>query len=505
MLRLSSSQFDPISDIVALIDTPPLPTINSVGTRIRAIFMAEARIERRLVAILAADVAGYSRLMSADETGTLSALQAHRCELIAPAIEQHRGRIVKLMGDGFLAEFGSVVEAVECAAEIQREMGIRNRGAPDDHRMLLRIGVHVGDIIIDGDDIYGDGVNIAARLEGIAETGGICISRQAYDQVDGKLPLTCRPLGPQTLKNIPKPVEVYAIDLYGAGVAGPADLGQMELKVNYCRASDGVRLAYAIAGSGPPLVKTANWMNHVEYDWESSIVRHFFIGLARDFTLIRYDARGNGLSDWDVENLSLDAWVSDLETVVDAAGLDRFPLLGMSQGCAISVAFAVRHPKRVSHLILYGGFARGAYRRAKNELELQKAKALATLIRTGWGEESPAFRQLFSSLFMPGGTQEQLQKFAERQRKTTSAECAYRYFETTRNLDVSELLPKVTVPTLVMHKREDQVQPFEAGRELAVGIPGSQFVALQGQNHFPLEQDPATERMLEEIKLFLKK
>jgi pimeloyl-ACP methyl ester carboxylesterase len=348
-------------------------------------------------------------------------------------------------------------------------------------------------------------VNIAARLEGVAETGGICISRQVYDQVDGKLPLSCRPLGLQKLKNIPKPVEVYAIDVGGAGAAGPADLGQMELKVEYCRAPDGVRLAYAIAGSGPPLVKTANWMNHVEYDWEPSIISHFYIALARDFTLVRYDARGNGLSDWDVENLSLDAWVNDLESVVDAAGLDRFPLLGISQGCAISVAFAVRYPARVSHLILYGGFARGAYRRAKNELELQRAKALATLIRTGWGEESPAFRQLFSSLFMPGGTHEQLKKFAERQRKTTSAECAYRYFETTRNLDVSELLPKVTVPTLVMHKREDQVQPFEAGRELAAGIPSAKFVALQGQNHLPLEQDPGTERMLEEIKLFLRK
>jgi class 3 adenylate cyclase/pimeloyl-ACP methyl ester carboxylesterase len=465
--------------------------------------MAEARVERRLAAILAADVAGYSRLMSADESGTLSALQAHRCELIAPAIKRHRGRIVKLIGDGILAEFGSVVEAVECAAEIQREMGTRNREAPIDHRMLLRIGLHLGDIMIDGDDIYGDGVNIAARLEGIAEAGGICISRQAYDHVEGKLPLTCRSLGPQKLKNIPKPVEVYAIDLDGAGAAEP--VASTQLKVAYCRAPDGVRLAYAKAGSGPPLVKTANWMNHVEYDWESSIVRHFFIALARDFTLVRYDARGNGLSDWDVENLSLDAWVSDLETVVDAVKLDRFPLLGMSQGCAISVAFAVRHPERVSHLILYGGFARGAYRRAKNELELQKAKALATLIRTGWGEESPAFRQLFSSLFMPGGTPEQLQKFAERQRKTTSPECAYRYFETTRNLDVSELLPKVTAPTLVMHKREDQVQPFEAGRELAAGIPGAHFVALQGQNHFPLEQDPATERMLEEIRLFLKR
>jgi pimeloyl-ACP methyl ester carboxylesterase len=130
-------------------------------------------------------------------------------------------------------------------------------------------------------------------------------------------------------------------------------------------------------------------MNHVEYDWESSLMRHFYVALARDFTLLRYDARGNGLSDWDVNNVSLDAWVSDLETVVNAAGFDRFPLLAMSQGCAISVAFAVRHPGRESHLILYGGFARGAYRRAKNELELQKAKALATLIRTGWGEETP--------------------------------------------------------------------------------------------------------------------
>jgi class 3 adenylate cyclase/pimeloyl-ACP methyl ester carboxylesterase len=465
--------------------------------------MAEVRVGRRLAAILAADVCGYSQLMSADEAGTLAALQAHRSELITPAIEQHCGRVVKLMGDGILAEFGSVVEAVACAMEIQREMKARNRDLPDHRQMLLRMGVHLGDILIEGDDIYGDGVNVAARLEGIAETGGICISRQAYDQIEGKLALTCRPLGLQQLKNIPKLVEVYAIDLNGA--ADPIDPGKMTLKVNYCRAPDGVRLAYATVGSGPPLVKTANWMNHVEYDWESSAHRYFFIALARDFTLLRYDARGNGLSDWDVEDLSLDAWVSDLETVVDAAGLDRFPLLGMSQGCAISVAFAVRHPERVTHLVLYGGFARGAYRRAKNEFELQKAKALATLIRTGWGEETPVFRQLFSSLFMPGGTPEQLQKFAERQRKTTSAECAYRYFETTRNLDVTDLLPKITVPTLVMHKREDQVQPFDAGRELAAGIPGARFVALQGQNHIPLQQDPETERILEEIKLFLKK
>jgi class 3 adenylate cyclase/pimeloyl-ACP methyl ester carboxylesterase len=465
--------------------------------------MSEDRVERRLAAIFAGDIAGYSRLMGIDEEGTLRQLKANRTQLVDPKITEHRGRIVKTTGDGILVEFVSVVDAVRCAIDIQRGMVKRNADMPTNKRIEFRIGVNLGDIIIEGDDIFGDGVNIAARLEGLAETGGICISRQAYDQIEGRLTLVYRPLGPQRLKNIAKPVEVYAIDLDDGAVA-QLELERAQLKINYCRAPDGVRLAYATVGTGPPLVKTANWMNHVEYDWESTVTRHFFIALARDFALLRYDARGNGLSDWDVEELSLDAWVSDLETVVAAAGLERFPLLGMSQGCAISVAFAVRHPERVSHLVLYGGFARGAYRRAKNELELQKAKALATLIRAGWGEETPAFRQLFSSLFMPGGTQEQLQKFAERQRKTTSAECAYRYFETTRNLDVSELLPKVTTPTLVMHKRDDQVQPFEAGRELAAGIPGVRFVALPGQNHFPLEQDPETERMLEEIRLFLK-
>jgi class 3 adenylate cyclase/pimeloyl-ACP methyl ester carboxylesterase len=465
--------------------------------------MAETR---KLAAILAADIAGYSKLAGADEERTLARLRTSRSDLIDPTIALHHGRVVKWTGDGVLVEFRSVVDAVRCAIEVQNGMAERNAGLPSERRIEFRVGIHLGDVVEESDgDLMGDGVNIAARLEGIADPGGICLSRQAYDQVEGKLPLAYRWLGPQTLKNIPKSVEVYAVAFNGSHGADLVDPDNVKLKVNYCRAPDGVRIAYATVGSGPPLVKTANWMNHVEYDWESPVYRFFLTNLARDFTLLRYDARGNGLSDWEVEDLSLDAWVSDLEAVVNAAGLDRFPLLGMSQGCAIGVAFAVRHPERVSHLILYGGFARGAYHRAKNELELQKAKALATLIRTGWGEDTPVFRKLFSSLFMPEGTQEQLQKFAELQRKTTTAECAYRYFETTRNLDVSDLLSKVTMPTLVMHKRDDQVQPFEAGRELAIGIPGARFVALQGQNHAPLEQDPGTARMIEKIKLFLKR
>src|SRR6266566_8203788 len=190
--------------------------------------------------------------MSFDESGTLARLQAHRSELIAPAIAGHHGRVVKLMGDGILAEFGSVVEAVECAAEIQREMAARNAGVADDRRLGFRIGVHLGDVIVEGEDIYGDGVNIAARLESLAETGGICISRQAYDQVDGKLALEFRELGPQHLKNIPKPVEVFAI----GGLSGPPRrrLANLQQEIRYCRAPDGVRLAYTSVGNGPPLV-----------------------------------------------------------------------------------------------------------------------------------------------------------------------------------------------------------------------------------------------------------
>ncbi len=458
-------------------------------------------MERRLAAILAADVAGYSRLMSFDESGTLASLQAHRSELIVPAIARHHGRVVKLMGDGILAEFGSVVEAVECAAEIQREMAARNAGVSDDRRLGFRIGVHLGDVIVEGDDIYGDGVNIAARLESLAETGGICISRQAYDQVDGKLPLEFRELGPQHLKNIPKPVEAFAVGRAAVSAApkgGPANLQQ---EIRYCRARDGVRLAYAKVGRGPPLVRAPTWLNHLEYDWQSPLWRHILRRFASEHTLIRADARGNGLSDWEVDEISFDLWVSDLETVIDAVGLPRFPLLGVSQGCAISIAYAVRHPERVSRLVLYGGFALGASKRSPAARE--KLKAMATLVRLEWGADNPAIRHMFATEFYPDAPKEVLDSYGERQRITTTGECAARYLETTGDIDVTDLLHKVAVPTLVMHRRGDLRQPIELGRQMAAGIPGARFVALEGRNHIPLEGEPATERFFEEIRLFL--
>jgi pimeloyl-ACP methyl ester carboxylesterase len=209
---------------------------------------------------------------------------------------------------------------------------------------------------------------------------------------------------------------------------------------NYCRARDGVRLAWARSGQGPPLVKTANWLNHLEYDWDSPIIRHIFRGLSREHTLIRYDARGNGMSDWDVAELSLDAWVSDLETVVEAAGVERFPLIGISQGCAISIAYAARHPERVSHLVLYGGFAVG--RRKRTPAAKDQHNAMLTLMRLGWGMDNPNFRQIFTGLFMPGATHEQADSFNELQRRTTSPDCAARYLDVGGDIDVTILPPK---------------------------------------------------------------
>jgi class 3 adenylate cyclase/pimeloyl-ACP methyl ester carboxylesterase len=464
--------------------------------------LSKRRGERRLTAILAADVAGYSRLMGVDEEGTLAQLKAHRRAVIDPKIGQHRGRIVKTTGDGMLVEFASIVEAVSCAVEVQHAMVKRNKAVPQEKRIEFRIGINVGDVIIDGNDIFGDGVNVAARLEAIAEPGGILISRHVYDQIEGKLTLRFRKLGLRDLKNIAKPVEIFSIDgIDGSEEPSVTNRAEPIQEIKYCRAFDGVRLAYAISGSGPILVKAANWMNHLEYDWESPVWRHFFHRLSREHTLIRYDARGNGMSDWDVDELSLDAWVSDLETVVDAAGVERFPLLGISQGAAISVAYAVRHPERVSHLVLYGGFALGGKKRSPTEKE--KRNAMITLTRLGWGADNPTFRQMFTGLFIPGATHEQQDMFNELQRRTTSPECAARYLDFVGDFDITEILAKVKAPTLVMHVRGDLVAPIEAGRQLAAGIPGARFVAFQGQNHMFLKHEPAFDRFFEEIEHFL--
>ncbi|MGH9253973.1 MAG: alpha/beta fold hydrolase [Vicinamibacterales bacterium] len=276
----------------------------------------------------------------------------------------------------------------------------------------------------------------------------------------------------------------------------------MDQDIRFCTAPDGVRIAYATSGAGPPLVKAANWLNHLQYDWESPIWRHMFRELSRDHQLVRYDERGNGMSDWDADDVSFDAWVRDLEAVVDVTGLERFALLGISQGAALSIAYAVRHPERVSHLILLGAWSRGWGRRESEEgLELREA--MLTLIRVGWGQENPAFRQIWTSRFVPDGTLEHQRWYNELQRVTTSPANAVRLVEATRDVDITDLLPLVQVPTLVLHARGDAAVRFEHGQEVARGIPGARFVPLESKNHLLLEHEPAFQVFLSESRRFL--
>jgi DNA-binding winged helix-turn-helix (wHTH) protein/pimeloyl-ACP methyl ester carboxylesterase len=273
-------------------------------------------------------------------------------------------------------------------------------------------------------------------------------------------------------------------------------------QISFCRSSDDVHIAFASVGHGPPLVKTATWLTHLEYDWDSPVwspLLHWFAGRTR---FVRYDARGNGLSDKRVSDISFASFVRDLESVVDAAKLDKFTMLGMSQGAAVAIDYAVRNPERVSALVLLGGYAQGRLKRGTEE-DAQTADMFLSMLRHGWGDEHSAFMRAFSSVYIPNGSPEQIRWFAELQRVTTSAENATRIRHACDNIDVVSLLPEVKAPALVMHCRHDNVVPLEQGRMLAASIPNARFVTLESENHVLLPGEPAWDKFLEEADAFL--
>lgn len=276
----------------------------------------------------------------------------------------------------------------------------------------------------------------------------------------------------------------------------------IEQQVHFCTTLDGVRLAYATIGEGPVLVKVANWLTHLDLDWRIPAMHTWLEELSRNYLLVRYDERGCGLSDWDIDDFSFDAWVRDLETVVDTLGLDRFSLLGMSQGGPVAIAYTVRHCDKVKQLILYGSFARGVYKHELTQSQIEQQEALHTFVQRWWGRDNPAFRQFYTSLFMPEATDEQMRPFNELQRMSTSPENAMRFLIEFGKIDVRDLAPKVTVPTLILHCRGDMVVPFKEGRELATLIPNARFVPLESKNHILLESEPAWQQFLGEFRRF---
>lgn len=273
--------------------------------------------------------------------------------------------------------------------------------------------------------------------------------------------------------------------------------------IAFCRSRDGTRIAYATSGEGYPLVKAGHWLTHLDHDWTSPIWRPFLDRLNSSFRVTRYDQRGNGLSDWDIGELSLDQFVDDLTAVVDAARLERFALYGSSQGAPIAVAYARRFPERVSHLVLHGGFVEGRLIRMR-EGERQQAEAILTLMRHGWGRAGSAFIDAFATMFVPDGTRDQIESLVSLQHRTTSPANAVALRRAVDMLDVSTIVEQVDIPTLVLHACGDSVQPLDQGRELASRIPGAEFVLLESRNHIPLPQERAWQIFFDRLEEFVR-
>jgi pimeloyl-ACP methyl ester carboxylesterase len=343
-------------------------------------------------------------------------------------------------------------------------------------------------------DVFGRPGDFDPAVDSIVrvEMGRLRNKLREYYTTEGK--------GDPVTFEVPKGRYTIAIEVKAASGGRQSQVPNQELR--FCQAKDGTTIAYATSGNGYPLVKVANWLSHLEYDYQSPIWRHWWGGLAERFRLIRYDERGCGLSDWNVADISFDAWVDDLEEVANTTAPGKFALFGMSQGVPVAVAYAARYPERVSHLILYGGPLRGALTLGDPSID-ERVKLLRQLLKLGWAEPSHAFSRVFASLFVPQGSEEQFKWFDDLQRVCTSADNAVRFWDVCCTLDVSAIAQQVRTPALVLHVEQDSVVPFEEARFTASRIPGARLVPLQSNNHILLENEPAFSKLLEEVSEFI--
>jgi class 3 adenylate cyclase/pimeloyl-ACP methyl ester carboxylesterase len=458
--------------------------------------------KRRLSAILALDVVGYSRMMQKDAAGVLAALNAIYRSVVTPAVAAAEGRVVKLLGDGALIEFPAAAQALRCAVRIQRELRRPDSPYRSPEPINVRAGLHAGDVVVEGDDIFGDGVNIAARLQSAAQPGGILASRIFCDLAGSDMPVRLRREGAHSFKGIAQPIEVLSVDFTDPEVEARHALLAQAQEIRFCTTKDNVRLAWTANGDGPTVVKAPNWIGHLELDWRNPGLAPITTSIAEQYRLVRFDARGNGLSDWDLEEISFDRFVDDLECVFDAADVERAPILAISQGCAAAAAFAARRPERVSAIVMIGGFPLGrAKRGSKKDSEL--AKAFRAMMAAGWDDDYPSLRDLLAQVIIPGASEEERRLYAEDMREKISPENLGLYRDAVDNLDVTQLLPNVTAPCLVLHCRGDRMQPIEQGRKLAAGLPNSRFIAYDSVNHLVPENDPVWPLLEREVRAFL--
>lgn len=492
--------------------------------------MAESGAERRLLAIMFTDVVGYTALTERDEAGAVRVRDAHR-ELVHTLVRQFDGEVIDATGDESLSIFGSALQAVDCALALQ--------GALRSHPSLrVRIGIHLGDVLRRGGEVIGEGVNVAARVRPLAEPGGICISEPVYQMVRSRAQVKARLLGARALKNVDQPLSVYALDsdeAAGEQAAGrsrrrsrrlllaaatlvlalgalwlaraplltwlalnvPRVLGDsFEQQIAFAETPDGVRIAYATSGSGPPLVFVLGWGTHLTEGMGSALYDQFGVlgWHSRDHRVVRYDGRGFGLSDRDVEDFSLDARLRDLATVVDALGLERFDLYAFSAGGPTGVAYAARHPERVSRLVLaatYTGVQGDPDRR-------RMLSDLIDFAGTRW--DTPMGRASFAEFLAPEANEVQRRVVMHLLDVAADGPQILGFFRASGEIDTSEQARRIRVPTLVVASDDDSAVPLTDSRRLASLIPDARFEIVEKADHIGASgQDPRVKRLVSEF------
>ncbi|WP_299640218.1 alpha/beta fold hydrolase [uncultured Ruegeria sp.] len=458
--------------------------------------------QRRLAAILSLDVVGFSRMMQGGSRALLKTLNTLYRDLVTPIVGQHHGRVVKLLGDGALIEFPSAGHALEGAIAIQTQLREPDHPFLVPERIQLRAGMHVGDVAVDGEDIFGDGVNIAARLQAAAEPGGILVSKVLCDLAGPDYANRLHREGLRTFKGIAQPIEVLSINFTDEGVSkSRVDFAKTQ-EIRYCQTDDGISLAWSAVGDGSPVVKAPSWIGHLELDWRNPAVAPICTSVAQHHRLIRFDARLNGLSDWDAETCTFDRFVDDLETIFDAAGLKRAPILAISQGSAVAAAFAARRPDRVSAIVMIGGFPVGRAKR-KSPKDVERALAMKQMMTAGWDDEYPSLRDLMAQIIVPSASQEARRQYAKDMSQMISPENMGRYRDAIDQIDIRQILSKVEVPCLVCHATGDRMQPVDQGRLFAKGLPNAKFIAYESSNHTMPDNDPEWPRFERDALAFL--
>jgi class 3 adenylate cyclase/pimeloyl-ACP methyl ester carboxylesterase len=516
---------------------------------------AEPNSTRELAAIMFSDIAGYTLIMGRDEAKAIRALHEHR-ELLRSLLPKFNGRMLGEIGDGTLSSFHSATDAVNCAQELQAAL-------VDDSELQLRIGIHVGDVVFSDNNVVGDGVNVASRIHALAPPGGICVSDHVYDEIRNKPGMGATYLGEKRLKHVSHPIRVYTLATTAsssrdaksarsafAGLAsrvtsrlpslrtfslasvGTALVGYVlysvfyveiatalliyvprmlptrhHQKIGYCMTSDGVRIAYGTIGNGPPVVLVVGWGTHLTRGWGSPTYNNDFLeSVGPHHLVVQYDGRGCGLSERGLRDYSLEARVRDLEAVIDALKLRRFALYGISAGGPATIAYAARHPERVTRIVFYDTYARTldpnseAAKQFITPVMRQQAQAMA-LVKGGWN--NPAYRDLYTNLLMPNGSAVDKRFLDEMNRISGTPEDVDAFLSAIGNVDVSALARQIKAPTLIIQVRGDQVIPFIAATYLASLIPGARLVPIEGIDHISVPGDGEDEQIDQAVRPFL--